>query len=198
MGKREEKPASSWIPSPKYEKLNEMKERIKARQAEQKRPEIKLLDIKPPVTNEITEVGKNSFADLRFDAIMQRAPTTQIYNRNLQYEEKLKILKDNMLEVIEKMPDPDECQQKLADFKMPSGLRVQLLPHQVYSMQWLKWREKTYPNGSILADDMGLGKTLTILAYLKFIKVFFANFSYINYFNGWLIKNENFFLIFIF
>lgn len=37
-------------------------------------------------------------------------------------------------------------------------------------MLWLKWREQSYPHGSILADDMGLGKTLTILAYLKMIK----------------------------
>ena len=45
-----------------------------------------------------------------------------------------------------------------------------LLPHQKYSMLWLKWREQTFPHGSILADDMGLGKTLTILAYLKMVK----------------------------
>jgi transcription termination factor 2 len=54
--------------------------------------------------------------------------------------------------------------------KCPTGLKVNLLPHQRYSIQWLKWREKNYPNGSILADDMGLGKTLTILSYLKLMK----------------------------
>ena len=37
-------------------------------------------------------------------------------------------------------------------------------------MVWLKWRERCYPHGSILADDMGLGKTLTILSYLKMCK----------------------------
>jgi transcription termination factor 2 len=47
---------------------------------------------------------------------------------------------------------------------------VKLLPHQKYSMLWLKWREQTVPYGSILADDMGLGKTLTVLAYLKMVK----------------------------
>jgi len=49
-------------------------------------------------------------------------------------------------------------------------LKVKLLPHQCYSMQWLKWREAEHPNGAILADDMGLGKTLTVLAYLRLVK----------------------------
>lgn len=177
--KKEEKPISPWGANPKYEddksKLKSITDKIKERQVVKNeiklietKPNVSSLNNKPSTSTAAAAASHNPLADLRFDATMQRAPTTQIYNRNLGFEDKLNVLRENMIEVMVKKPDPDDS---IANFKPPTGLRVKLLPHQIYSMRWLKWRENTYPNGSILADDMGLGKTLTVLAYLKLVKV---------------------------
>jgi len=103
----------------------------------------------------------------KFSVAAQRGSTQQVTNRNFNFEEMLKTLSENMLEVFEDRP---LAEQDFAGLRRPEGLKVDLLPHQKYSMLWLKWREESYPHGSILADDMGLGKTLTILAYLKMVK----------------------------
>ena len=103
----------------------------------------------------------------KLTAQVVRGPNQQITNRNYSFEEQLKTLSDNMLEILEEKPNPDQTFESL---RPPSGIKVNLLPHQCYSMLWLKWRESTYPYGGILADDMGLGKTLTILSYLKLVK----------------------------
>jgi len=97
----------------------------------------------------------------------ERGSTQQVTNRNFNYEEMLKTLSENMLEVFEDKP---LAEQDFSNVCKPKGLKVNLLPHQNYSMLWLKWREESYPHGSILADDMGLGKTLTVLSYLKMKK----------------------------
>jgi SNF2 family DNA or RNA helicase len=58
-----------------------------------------------------------------------------------------------MLEILESKPNPDN----LSERKAPKRLKVKLLDHQYYAINWLKWREATEPRGGILADDMGLG-----------------------------------------
>lgn len=114
---------------------------------------------------------KNGLENLRFDT-----PMTQFGNKfhiqHASFEDQLRVLRENVLEVMESQPDPDKNYENM---RMPSGLKVNLLPHQLYSLKWLRWRENCYPNGSILADDMGLGKTLTILAYLK-VPHFYKNY----------------------
>ncbi len=62
-----------------------------------------------------------------------REPNQQITNRNISYEEQLKALSENMLEVLEEKPNYDDC---LENFKAPTDLKVKLLPHQCYSMKW--------------------------------------------------------------
>lgn len=42
--------------------------------------------------------------------------------------------------------------------RQPDNLNVQLMPHQLYAIKWMRWRESQKPKGGVLADDMGLGK----------------------------------------
>jgi len=119
----------------------------------------------PDAASQMSNPSKLDKNDLR--AQVAQGLNKQQTNRNYSYEEKLKSITDPMFESLEQKPDPE---QNYDDFVNPKGLKVKLLPHQCYSMQWLKWREGEYPHGGILADDMGLGKTLTILGYLKLTK----------------------------
>jgi SNF2 family DNA or RNA helicase len=111
--------------------------------------------------------SKNAYDEMKFDAKVIRGPNQQITNRNISFEDSLKIVREEMFEVLESKPDRDGDYEA---YKTANGMKVSLLPHQCYSMAWFKWRESHYPNGGILADDMGLGKTLTVLAYLNLVK----------------------------
>lgn len=156
---RDEKPVASW--SPNFASLEEVKNKIKAKNLARQDNERKVMPMQqpPPPKNQ-----PQALESLRFDAPMSSHFGSKLFNRDLSYEQQLKVLRENMIEVMATQPDPDKNYEGM---RMPNGLKVKLLPHQCYSLKWLRWRENCYPNGSILADDMGLGKTLTILAYLK-------------------------------
>lgn len=68
------------------------------------------------------------------------------------------------LDRIEKLHKAIEhCPKDVELARQPDHLNVQLMPHQLYAIKWMRWRESDKPKGGLLADDMGLGKTLTVI-----------------------------------
>lgn len=67
-----------------------------------------------------------------------------------------KTLTLNRIEKLHKAMDKCPVESDLAQH--PDNLNVQLMPHQLYAIKWMRWRENQKPKGGILADDMGLGK----------------------------------------
>lgn len=157
QARRDETPVPSW--SPNVDRIEAIKNRIKEAESARQQQQRKMLEMKP-----LDKMRSEASAML-----MSVANSSKFHLRNTSYEEQLKCLRENMLEVLESQPDPEKNYEGM---RLPAGINVNLLPHQLYSLKWLRWRENSYPNGSILADDMGLGKTLTILAYLKVRKWF--------------------------
>lgn len=51
----------------------------------------------------------------------------------------------------------EKCPTEADLAPQPSHLNVDLMPHQLYAIKWMSWREKQQPKGGLLADDMGLG-----------------------------------------
>jgi SNF2 family DNA or RNA helicase len=168
--KHENRAIASW--SPNFEnKLEDVKSRIKQKAAEQEQlaRKIQMIDLEDEDSkNQAAKPQRNAYDDLKFDAKVIRGPNQQITNRNLSFEDSLRVLREEMFQVMEKKPDRDDSYEEYSSEK---NMKVKLLPHQCYSMAWFKWREETYPNGGILADDMGLGKTLTVLSYLNRVKL---------------------------
>jgi SNF2 family DNA or RNA helicase len=77
---------------------------------------------------------------------------------NFGFDAELKALAAKMVHILDSKPNPDHELERNA----PKRLKVKLLDHQFYALNWLKWREATEPRGGILADDMGLGMYLKI------------------------------------
>ncbi|KAH9885484.1 SNF2 family N-terminal domain-containing protein [Xylariomycetidae sp. FL2044] len=80
----------------------------------------------------------------------------------------LKALLEGSVDDEEKLVKEDEIEEK----SHIEGLKVQLLPHQVEGVEWMKGRELgpvkkgKVPKGGLLADDMGLGKTLQSMSLI--------------------------------
>lgn len=176
----DQKPVASW--SPNFEQI---KAKIKGNQTQmrtmQMMPDVtqsqfNVTATAAPQTVPPAEINPEDFKNMKFQARVVRGPNEQVTNRHYSYEHQLKELSEQMIQIVLEKPNPDDIAHDVeehtatVDALKPSGLKVNLLNHQLYSMQWLRWRESTYPYGGILADDMGLGKTLTILSYLKLVK----------------------------
>lgn len=68
-----------------------------------------------------------------------------------------KALTLNRIEKLHKAMEKCPAETDLAP--QPNYLGIELMPHQLYAIKWMNWREKTKrPRGGLLADDMGLGK----------------------------------------
>jgi transcription termination factor 2 len=140
-------------------------EKLKAIPKLETTTQMKMLSLED--NKQLDEKMAQAFNASSFQAQPMRGTTVTMTNKYKDYESLLLCLSKEIIEEMEKKPDAD---LNYDDMEMPSGLKVKLLTHQLYSMKWLRWVESRYPHGGILADDMGLGKTLTILAYLKYIK----------------------------
>jgi SNF2 family DNA or RNA helicase len=149
---------SCW--SPNHEKI------VQSPVVQKKPNKIEIIEIDDEKLKALEPTKERNFV-LKNGSMIRGSNQSQT-TRNYNYEQKLKLLSEEILEELAKKPDMD-CQTYSQSVKPPKGLKVNLLKHQFYSLLWLKWRESTYPHGAILADDMGLGKTLTILCYLKLI-----------------------------
>ena len=88
-----------------------------------------------------------TFSASSLQAAAMRGNSTQMSNKYIAYEDKLKELSKLMIEEMENKPDADASYEVM---EMPSCLKVKLMTHQLYSMKWLKWCESRYPNGGIL------------------------------------------------
>lgn len=109
------------------------------------------IKVEPPKKTQLIEPQGISNTQLLNDLRNPSAAftgNTQMRNRNLGFEEQLRSLSKIILRELESKPD----QGKLDDVRMPDSLNrnVKLMDHQMYALKWLKWREKTEPNGAIL------------------------------------------------
>ena len=60
----------------------------------------------------------------------------------------------------------DEDADDIDREEQPEGLRINLLPHQVQGLAWMRRMEAGSNKGGILADEMGLGKTVQMIALM--------------------------------
>lgn len=66
-----------------------------------------------------------------------------------------KTLTLNRIEKLHKAMEKCPTETDFAD--QPENLNIQLMPHQLHAIKWMRWRENQRPKGGLLADDMGLG-----------------------------------------
>jgi SNF2 family DNA or RNA helicase len=73
--------------------------------------------------------------------------------------------KEELEELLKQIrPDEEVVPDQIAE--QPEGLKVTLMPHQIYGLTWMKKMEDGANKGGILADDMGLGKTIQSIALM--------------------------------
>lgn len=51
----------------------------------------------------------------------------------------------------------EKCPTETDFARQPDHLNIELMPHQLHAIKWMRWRENQRPKGGLLADDMGLG-----------------------------------------
>lgn len=111
--------------------------------------------VEPTSNNQVKNAARDWRSDL--EAIQPRWTGEQgMSTFNTQ-----KQLTLNRIEKLHKAMEKCPTENDLA--RQPDNLNVQLMPHQLHAIKWMRWRESQKPKGGILADDMGLGKTLTVI-----------------------------------
>ncbi len=155
FSKTENREIPSW--SPNYERL-----KAKIKEKTETIKQIKLLDSLSNAEALDQKRQIKAIPEVTTSAVKSKPEPSQsslwnssgISSANFGFENDLKLLGAKMLQILETKPNAEDQLER----KAPKRLKVKLLDHQYYAMNWLKWREATEPRGGILADDMGLGK----------------------------------------
>ncbi|KAJ3034755.1 hypothetical protein HDV00_004733 [Rhizophlyctis rosea] len=130
-------------------------------------PQIPLYSVKAQYWNNRSEALARSEA-------VYAAPPTYVPSRNVMYADEEELgpepgialgSEEGLRELLGSITKENDEVGPQMDEHQPTDLLVQLMPHQLQGVKWMKEKDEK-KSGGILADDMGLGKTVQTLGLI--------------------------------